>query len=97
MIHMIHVNICFMFLSCCHAIMIHACNIIIIICIIFSVGRKTTGLLFLGVLSKLLGIPNNRQAPKGGLHGTAAAMQHAGDAANVAAAAAATAMRWTKS
>lgn len=33
------------------------------------------------------------EAPKGGLHGTAAAMQHAGDAANVAAAAAATAMR----
>ncbi len=38
-----------------------------------------------------------REAPKGGLHGTASAMQHAGDAANVAAAAAATAMRWKAS
>ena len=66
---------------------------------IFSVGRKTTRPLFLGVLSKLVGIPNNRQAPKGGLHGTAAEKTpHATcDAANVAAAAAATAMRWTKS
>ena len=94
--YMFHV---FVMLSCNH----DACNIIVLYYTWYIFCRKknskSTRPLFLGVLSKLLGIPNNRQAPKGGLHGTAAEKTpHATcDAANVAAAAAATAMRWRKS